>query len=430
MISKLVVLLALITTLGVSYAFALPSPTDSLNFNNSEETNFILKGNSLIISQENPSLKLNGIGDYLILDSQLPEKLYDFSISVWIKPDYKKGAPSKLSIVSESHAFDLSINNDKIDKNTARFSIFDGIKWHHVDSKSEIKDSWTHLAATYSEEKISIFINGVEENSVKVDGRYSLTHTLGIPTQHSYNHIQSSNKILIGAYSPLIRADGIVKNNFSGQVDDLKLYDDSLSANNISEIYKKNRVFQVITPLIKNAIIPEIGITNEYGFEASQNFHDNKKIESIAYQGYKISKDNGGFYEESIAFEPSNKQKDSLDFTPSPEIDNTISSSKSVEMIGPSTPEEEKTISAGNSVTKLVRVEPGATSTFSDLPTMDSGIVYNWKLFGVENGQMIDYSDNLKVSFTLVDSNSDETLDRAEWTVINNIVDFYLISDF
>ena len=146
-----------------------------------------MKGNSLITSQENPSLKLNGIGDYLILDSNLPEKINAFSVSVWVKPDYKIGAPSTLSIVSGSNAFDFSINNDQIDKNIATFSIYDGIKWHHVDSKSEIKDTWTHLTATYSDETISIFVNGVKENSVKVDADYSITHsTGGVITQHSF----------------------------------------------------------------------------------------------------------------------------------------------------------------------------------------------------------------------------------------------------
>jgi len=32
-------------------------------------------------------------------------------------------------------------------------------------------------------------------------------------------------------------------------------------------------------------------------------------------------------------------------------------------------------------------------------------------------------------SSNLIDSNSDGVLDRAEWIVINNIMDFYLISE-
>ncbi len=277
MIGKLTLLSLLIASFGLTSAFAVVlNPTDSLHFDTSDDTDFVLKGDSLITNQDNPALKLNGIGDYLILDSSLPKKLNDFSISVWVKPDFGVGAPATLSIVSESNAFVLFINNDKIDKSFATFSVYDGIKWHHVDSKSEIKDTWTHLAATYSDETISIFVNGVEENSVKVDGSYSLTHSLGVRTQHSNTYIKSESDILIGAFTPLVRADGVVKDNFSGLIDNIELYAISLSPTNISEIYNKNRVSTVNTLLIQKPVLKETGTPNEYGFAASKNILNNQ----------------------------------------------------------------------------------------------------------------------------------------------------------
>ena len=414
MIGKLAILLILIASFGMSSAYALTSPDDSLYFDNSDETNFVLKGSTMITDQQNPSLKLNGIGDYLILDSSLPQKLNDFSISVWIKPDFKIGTPATLSIVSESHAFDLSINNDKINKNIVTFSVFDGIKWHHVDSKSEIKNSWTHLAATYSDGTISIFVNGVEENSAKVDGTYSVTHTLGIPTQHNTDYIKSNSKVLVGAFTPLIRADGVVNNNFSGLIDDIGLYSISLPSTSISELYNKNRIFTVNTPLIQKPVLQETGTSDEFGFVTSKYDPNDQKIESLAYQGYKISKESGGFLDEINYSEIQSESNN--DYT-------------NVEYFSPVKPEHEKTVSVGQSIKKLVRVESGSVITFSELPVTDSGISYTWNLYGLESGSLIDYSNNPEVYFNLIDSNSDGTLDRAEWVVINNVMDFYLISE-
>ncbi len=77
----------------------------------------------------------------------------------------------------------------------------------------------------------------------------------------------------------------------------------------------------------------------------------------------------------------------------------------------------------------MVRVESGSTSTFLELPSTDSKIMYNWKLYGLESGSLVDYSINPQVSFSLVDSNNDGTFDGVEWNIINNVTDFYLISE-
>jgi len=400
LISKLALLVLLIASFGLTSAYAVsPSPADSLHFDTFDDVNFVLKGDALITNQENPSLKLNGFGDYLILDSSLTEKLSEFSISVWVKPDFKVGVSSTQSIVSESQAFDLSINNDKIDKNIATFSVYDGIKWHHVDSKSEIKDTWTHLAVTYSDETISIFVNGVEENSAKVDGSYSLTYTLGIPSQNSNDYINFESTILIGAFNPHLREDGIAKNNFSGLIDDIGVYDISLSSTFVSEIYNKNRISTVNTPLIIKPVLQETGTPNEFGFVSSKYDSNDQKIESLAYQGYKMAKEGGGIFEEINYYE----------------IQNEANSDSTVEYFSPVTPEHEKTISIGHSIKKLVRAESGSVIIFSELPTTDSGISYTWNLYGFESGSLVDYSNNPEVYFNLIDSNSDGTLDRAEW---------------
>ena len=295
MIGKLSLLSLLFVSIGLTPIFAV-APNDSIYFDDLDDVNFILKGTSTITNQENPSYLLNGIGDYMILESNLPEKLKEFSISVWVKPDFKVGAPATLSIISESNAFDLSINNNQIDKNFVTFSVYDGIKWHHVTSKSEIKDNWTHLAATYSDEKISIFVNGIQENSQKIDGDYSFTHQFGISTQNSFDYISSKSNVLVGAFTPLLREDGVVKNNFSGQIDDIMLYDTILLQDQIFTLYQIDRVSH--KPVIQNieTVSNFIGVQNLYGFITDPNNPNDQKIEELSYEGYKIKNLSPGNY--------------------------------------------------------------------------------------------------------------------------------------
>ena len=104
----------------------IPQPIDYLYFDTGN--NYLSHGTTIILDQENSAISLDGYNDYLVLASNLPERLDKFPISAWVKPDYKKGAPATLSIVSEADAFDLSINKEKVDKNVALFSVCDGIK--------------------------------------------------------------------------------------------------------------------------------------------------------------------------------------------------------------------------------------------------------------------------------------------------------------
>ena len=308
MIGKLALLSLLFVSISLAPIFAA-TPNDSILFDDSDSVNFILKGTNSIANQENTFLELNGIGDYMILESNLPEKLKELSISVWVKPDFKVGAPATLSIVSQSHAFDLSINNDKIDKNFVTFSIYDGIKWHYVTSESEIKNTWTHLAATFSDETISIFVNGIQENSQKIDGDYSLTHQFGVSTQNSFDYISSNSNVLVGAFTPSLREDGVIKNNFSGQIDDIMLYDAVLLPDQISTLYQNDRTSHNLVIQGIETISKKTGIANQYGFFTDLNSFNDQRLEALSSEGYKIKNLSPGNYQ-SIISETSNNNSD------------------------------------------------------------------------------------------------------------------------
>jgi hypothetical protein len=295
LIGKIILLLLLFVPISLTPIYA-DTPINYIHFDDSDDVNYIFKGTNTNTNQENPSYQLNGFNDYMILESTLPEKLNDFSISVWVKPDFKVGTPATLSIVSESNAFDLSINNDKVDKNVAMFSVYDGIKWHLVQSKSAISESWTHLSATYSDNQIKIFVNGIQENSQTIDGDYSLTHNAGgVSTQNSYDYISSKSNILIGAFNPSLRSDQIIKNNFSGQIDDILLYDTIILKDQISTLYQNDRVpYKPIIQNIEQPVSNIIGVANMYGFITDPNNPNDQKIETLASEGYKIKKSSSG----------------------------------------------------------------------------------------------------------------------------------------
>jgi len=267
-----------------------PEPVDFLYFDTGN--NYLSHGSTIIIDKENSAISLDGYDDYLVLASNFSEKLEQFSISAWVKPDYKKGAPSTLSIVSEAIAFDLSINNDKVDKNVLVFSVYDGIKWHQVESKSAIQEQWTHISATYSDNQIKIFVNGIQENSQTIDGNYSLTHQFGESTQNSYDHISLKSNILIGAFNPSIRDNASVLNHFSGLIDDISLYDTLLTTNQISALDMSDRTPDTVPESVfqQVKIVAQTGTPNEYGFVTADENPNDQKIEGVAAEGYKVKK--------------------------------------------------------------------------------------------------------------------------------------------
>jgi hypothetical protein len=269
----------------------IPEPVESLYFDSTN--NFSNNGAITILDYQNSAISLDGDNDYLVLDTKLSDKLEQFSVSAWVKPDYKKGAPATMAIVSEADAFDLSINNDKVDKNVAIFSVYDGIKWHNVESKSAIPDAWTHISATYSGSTIKIFVNGIQENSIKVNGDYSLTYQYGVATQNNFDYISSKTNVLVGAFTSSIRDNASVQNHFSGLIDDVTLYDKLLTQSHISELDKIDRTPDtVIQPEVQavESTVEQTGTENEYGFVTDADNPNDQKIEEVAAEGYKVKK--------------------------------------------------------------------------------------------------------------------------------------------
>ena len=138
----------------------LPDAVNSLQFDHSDKNIFSFKGGTAILQQDNPVIRFDGNDDYLVLDSELPSKIKTLTVSTWVKPDYSDGS-AVFSVIGESEAYALSINNNLEPKKIATFEVYDGIKWYKVESTSQIAEKWTHLAATFTDSEIQIYVNGV-----------------------------------------------------------------------------------------------------------------------------------------------------------------------------------------------------------------------------------------------------------------------------
>jgi hypothetical protein len=438
---------------------SMPIPVDSFYFDNPD--NFYSNGATTLLDENKSAIFFDGTNDYLVLDSNLPNKLNEFSISAWVNPDYKRGAPATLSITSHAEAFSLSINNDKVDENFAFFSIYDGIKWHTVQSKSAIPEQWTHISATYADQQIKIFVNGAQEGSVKIDGDYSLTHQYGESNQNSYDYLSLKSDLLVGSFNPNARDNASLSNHFSGLIDDITIYDKKLSSENIFTLDESNRAPDTIPESETQSAEskPEqTGTANEYGFVTNDDNPNDQKIEEVAAEGYKVKKPEENKKKDKTN-QASQKVKDTLkenqsteDKTPQDTTNNaepqpnqpevppfdggqisTSSNSTTTETL-PTAPQktaplsEEYIADSDSLIRKLVRVSSDTDATFSDLPPINSKTQYKWKLYGDLNGTLVDLTNDPNVDLQLLDLNSDNSLDRAEWSTTDGITEYYLVA--
>ena len=100
--------------------------------------------NSTTIEGQSLLENYNGTDYVSVNEKELNEDLNQLTIAAWVKPLYTIGNP-EFTVVSKEKAFELVINNKVNPKKIAKFSIFDGIKWQTVESKTQIEEEWTHL---------------------------------------------------------------------------------------------------------------------------------------------------------------------------------------------------------------------------------------------------------------------------------------------
>ena len=217
------------TSLPNKTSTMVPMPTPSWQFTSSSTTQNNVNSDS---STEKKSLKLSG-EDYLTQKVNSTRNLSSLTLSVWVKPDYSAGSP-QFTILSEENSFILAINNNLPPLKEASFSIFDGIKWNTVFCNATIPEDWTHLVATFDSSSINIYLNGTQESTLKLPGVTTIALN-GTLTTKTTDNLSSNANVVIGAYMNSIR--NTVNNKFSGNIENVTLYDSPLTPEQISQLH-------------------------------------------------------------------------------------------------------------------------------------------------------------------------------------------------
>jgi len=158
----------------------------------------------------------------------------EFTVSAWVKPDLQEDS-LRHTAISKDRAFVLSINNIQEPKGLVSFSIFDGIKWTTVDSKSLITNKWNHIAATLDGSSISIYVNGELEGQKELAGTFQM-NPYGYFELSPMQNVESNSDVIIGA-EIIVNYDGVSsKNFFSGMIDEVLVQDKLLDEIQIEEL--------------------------------------------------------------------------------------------------------------------------------------------------------------------------------------------------
>jgi hypothetical protein len=171
----------------------------------------------------NASLDLDGTDDYAnpwFSTAPLPNSS-DYSIATWVKAD---SSGSGGTIYSQQNGSSAVLVAFLLTGSTFVHQFHNGTDWQTATASRDIVDGqWHHIAATFTSNTITLYIDGVLVQTAATSG--ALTGS-AIPT--------------IGAhYAAATRT-----NYFNGQIDDLRIYNYALSAAQIRNIMQDSAAFR------------------------------------------------------------------------------------------------------------------------------------------------------------------------------------------
>jgi hypothetical protein len=204
------------------------------------------------------------------------------------------------SVVSKEKSFILNVNNNIEPQKIATFSVYDGIKWYTVESTSVIEEEWTHLAATFEDSTIKIYVNGEYQGSLSNINTMTLNQR-GVFDEVPLTSLSSDEDLIIGAYMHHRNQEYKTKHLFSGQIDGIQLFNVKLSPELISGIYDNQRKSDVQPLLAEQQVEPEqIVVTSEdpeltseaddYGFVAEKENTHAQLVNEEESEGFKVEK--------------------------------------------------------------------------------------------------------------------------------------------
>ncbi len=179
---------------------------------------------------KNSWLEFDGVNDYVNTSSEIFSSSEGFTLSIWVKID---------SLSSEEEVFSQGWNNRLFSVDDKTFScIFQNGSTLVINSDSfYFPKVWNHFVCSINTTNAMIYGNGIlDVTPVSVTGTYTQTEDI----------------IKIGS-----RTDG--GTFFNGAIDEVRIYNQSLTQSQITEIYNSGR--------IANSSLPSENLVLWYSFE-------------------------------------------------------------------------------------------------------------------------------------------------------------------
>jgi len=229
-------------------------------------------------------------GDYVSLDTGLPDELTELTVSAWITPDFDSGSKI-MTVVSQTQGFVLGINRSLDPQEHATFAVYDGMEWNSITSQSKIKEERTHIAGTFGDGSISLYVNGELVGTLSDIQTIHLNHR-GVPEETLFTSISSDSEITVGAFAKVKKNQLRVSNEFSGMIHVVDLYDKKFTQSQIQELVLTQFDLQQfskgleITPESAEVSIEEVsvpvpsGVTpvNEETYDIYKNLHNDQNV--------------------------------------------------------------------------------------------------------------------------------------------------------
>lgn len=185
-----------------------------------------------VVGKNGKAIKLNGGESYIETDINSPG--FDWTTAMWLNPDVDN---QENSILMEGKTGTLRLENGKIKYDVEQYT-------HTFDY--EIKNNeWTHIALTGTYEGVKLYVNGEFIDELKDKPYPNYNFNSGCNSFDGGFYPSIDGKKTIRYYETLMlpmERIGSESNSFKGSVDELKIYDRVLNANEIATLSGNEKI--------------------------------------------------------------------------------------------------------------------------------------------------------------------------------------------
>lgn len=196
------------------------------------------------------AMSFDGSNDYVAMPAAAQTTIgnltSNFSLSAWIKPKTLSGIDRIVvhSVDVSSGGFGFGTNGTGL-----RFTTF-GVKDYDTTTVTLVKDKWYYVTAVMDSDF---------DTSFYVDGafREKILHTAA-------GNANTDDEFLIGSH---INAAGAIIESFDGVIDDVRVYNRALSADEVYNLFKYNDAKQVVNASAVSAQATKSGLVGWWTFD-------------------------------------------------------------------------------------------------------------------------------------------------------------------